>query len=586
MATQDKNILRDGFLELSGGVDSSQAPNLLKPNQSAFANNTIFRGGWAYPRSGWKKCTLTFSDSADANFHEFFQGSGTYQYDDGNGILISAHGGRLFRFKLSERDSAAVVSDISIASDLNPPNRDKSYFCQAENYMIVQDGQSLPIIYNGAVSRRSDPTKQEVPVGAQMGYCMGRLVVAQGQQYTIGDLVYGTSGTVANYYRDSVLKFTENTFLNEGGSFGVPLSCGEITALQPIANINTVLGQSEIAIFTKDAVFSNQMPFNRDSWKNLNTPLQRVLQINYGAESDRCVVPVNGDLFYRSHDGIRSLVFAVRNFSELGNLPISGEMGVVLDKDTEHLLPFASGVVFDNRFFTTVSPVKSSLGVYHRALLGIDFDPISGIANRTNPAWQGIFTGINVLQILTITHLNQHRCFMFALNAALSEIELWEMTSGDEYGDGPGDKFDNSVNPIQWTIESRAMNFGSQFDMKRLHSSDIFVDRVSGECSIEVEYRPDSYACWATWDTFEFCATNKQCVSDFGECPTLSNIKEQYQTKIQLTSPPDEFNPVTKQLFKTGYEFQVRLKCKGFFRIKQCRFNAYMEQESPYGNRL
>src|SRR6185436_13856518 len=150
-----------------------------------------------------------------------------------------------------------------------------------------------------------------VPVGNQITYYMGRIWVAKGREWVGGDIVFGPSGTASLGQRDSMLKFTENVFLNEGGAFAVPMQCGEITALKPIANINTALGQGELVIFTEGAAFAMLVPQDRTTWKNTKEPLVKMVQLSNGAFSQDGVVNVNEDLFYRSNDGIRSLAFSV-----------------------------------------------------------------------------------------------------------------------------------------------------------------------------------------------------------------------------------------------------------------------------------
>ena len=118
--------------------------------------------------------------------------------------------------------------------DTESPTADHVFFQQAENWLVVQDQQSPPYLYNGGSLRRA--TGEEVPIGGPMAYGKGRLWVANGSEYYGGDLVYGDPA----YGRDSVIRFTENTFLNEGGAFAV--SNGPITGLAFGANLDTSLG--------------------------------------------------------------------------------------------------------------------------------------------------------------------------------------------------------------------------------------------------------------------------------------------------------------------------------------------------------
>lgn len=578
MSVRDPHRISDGSLSLEGGCDTGRTPNLLAANQIQFGTNATLRGGWAMPRPGVRKIVLSFSSEEDeANFHRNFQGAGAYTYDAGTGSLISQQGGRQFRIDLS-LSNTFKVADISIADDLNPNNRLVTTALQAENYFIIQDGQSKPFIYNGASSQRAVAAQGQIPTCEHMAYVLGRLWGSQGNSYIAGDIVYGSSGSEAQDHRDAILYFTENDFLNEGGAFSVPLSSGPITAMLPIANINTAIGQAGLVIHTPGAIFTNSVPADRTQWKNLTTPIQQIIQINYGGVASGAITNVNGDQYYRAADGWRSLVYAVRNFGEPGNFPISREMSYILDSDDPNLLPQASSVLFNNRLLGTCSPTRSDMGTFHRGLVVINFDLISSMRQKTPPAWEPIWTGWKILKVVTVKHLGVERCFLYVLNEAEDGIELWEITTGDQ--------FDNFTNRIEWTIASRAYNFGNSFDLKKLQSTDIFIDRVSGDVDITLQYKPDGYPCWLPWTTFKTCAKNQTCADDLENCEMPTTKQESYQTKLQATQPPDTFNPVTKEMFRTCFEVQTRLVVKGFCRIKQQRIDAHTTQEIPSGNRL
>lgn len=580
MATRDPKRVSDGYISSEGGIDSGRTPNLLARNQWAFAINATFRGGWPGPRPGYRKIQLDFgnNETLQAAFEDgLFQVAGDYNPDDGSGSLIHMAGGRVFRVNLA--NLAFPVQEISIAGDYNPSNIDQAWCCQGENFFIIQDGISKPFIYNGASPRRA--LDNEVPVGKQITYYMGRLWVARGREYVGGDIVFGPSGTAALDYRDSMLKFTENTFLNEGGAFTVPAQSGDITALKPIANINTALGQGELIIYTQNNVFANLVPQDRAAWKNTTNPIQRMVRLANGTYSQSAVVNVNEDLFDRTDNGIGSLAFSVRNAGQWGNTSISSEMSRILNDDARDFLRFASGVEFDNRLLMTASPgfVKDH-GTYHRCLVPLDFDLITSMREKFPPAWEGIWTGLRILQVVTVKHFGVKYCFAYVLNAD-DKIELWEITRDD--------RFDNNITDdvrITWSLESRAFDFGSKFDMVKLESGDSFYDRLAGTANFDIKFRPDSYPCWIDWDNWEECAKYKLCEGEFGVCPTLPNYKEQYRPKRQFVQPPDTMDPILKKMFRNGFDFQILLTITGHVRQKQIRLNAYQVQELPSGGQL
>lgn len=570
---RDTNRQSDGFLSLEGGCNQGIAPNLIQKNQSAFAVNTTFRGGWPTARPALKRCPLNFNGDSDletAFKSALFQTAGPYVSDDGLASGMSMQGGRVFRTSIEDFS----VQEITIAGDPNPPNIQIAWAIQAENFWILQDGQSKPFIYNGGSAQRATPT--QIPVASQMAYYMGRIWLAQGKKYVAGDIVYGPPSNS----RSSILYMTENAYLVGGGAFGVPAGSGNIVALKPIANINTALGQGDLIIFTENNVFATLVPQDRTQWNNSTQLLQRVIQLANGAYAQDSVVNVNEDLFYRS-DGIRSLAYSVRNVGQWGNTPISNEVREILAFDSEAFLQYGSGVNFDNRMLMTVSPaVSQGHGVYHRGLVVLDFDLITGIQGQLPPAWEGIWTGVNILKIFTVRHLRKERCFLYVLSSE-SEIELWELTKSDLFDN---DGTDNQR--IQWSIDTRSMDFGSKFDSINLFAGDMFIDNVSGQVDIELQYRPDSYPCWIDWDSWSECAKTELCAEDLVACQQLPNFRPQYRPYRQFVQPADSFDPILKTLNRVGYEFQFRLNVTGSARLKQFRANAYIYEQKPFGAQL
>src|SRR5207245_3351931 len=140
--------------------------------------------------------------------------------------LIASIGGRIYRINVSSDFSAHY---IGIPGDDNPAVLDHVWMEQAGGrWLVIQDGQSRALIWNGSLLRRSNPTVPEVPVGERMAYGMGRLWISKGNEFVGGDL-YGTPSPTATSslgYADAVLKFTENTYLNGGGAFTVPMESG------------------------------------------------------------------------------------------------------------------------------------------------------------------------------------------------------------------------------------------------------------------------------------------------------------------------------------------------------------------------
>jgi hypothetical protein len=575
---RDPGRVSDGFVSLERGMDSGRASNTLARNQVSFAINTTFRGGFPQCRPGFRKVELSFTDStALENFEDnLFQGASYYAGWARKSFLVAAIGGRLFRVD----PSTGGVTDISVVNDndvdASSSNLEKAWFAQGQEYLVVQDNQSKPVIFNGSESRRA--VEGELPVGNIMAYGMGRFTVAlpDGISFIMGDLLYGSSGTETAGFRDSILKVTENDFLNEGGVFTVPSSNGSISSIAYMANLDTSLGQGPMLVFTQDSIYSVNAPIDRALWKAVQYPIQTVALIGNGCVGDRGTVLVNNDIFYRSMDGIRSFALARREFGSWGNTPVSAEMNRVLEDDDKSKLNFGSSVLFDNRLLSTVSPYRSQgHGVAHRGLAVLDFDILSRMSGKEPPCWEGIWTGLNVLQLVSGNFDGEDKCYAFALNGA-GQIELWELTHDA--------KFDGDSDRITWSIEGRSFDFQSPWNLKRLESADLFVDNVVGQVGFNVDYRPDQNPKWQDWhdwtETAKYQVEESEVDPDYG--PPL--YREQYRSKMRLPSPQETGMQAHERPLKVFYELQPRIEITGQCRLKQMRLNAMQVQDTVRGD--
>ena len=577
MARIDPRSLSDGTLAITGGMNSGISPSLIGQNSVAFARNVAFRGSRPTTRPGWNKRVITFADGTTQTRFEdgLFQGAAPFEPFQGGSKLVASISGRLFRIDV---DSFYSCQELT-GTDVNSPFRDKAWFEQAEDFLIVQDNESNPFIYDGAILRRVDPIGddpgdvREVPVGNAMVYANGRLWVTRpnGKSFVAGNIVYGEDGTSAYNGRDAVLKFTENQFLNGGGEFAVPFNAGKIRAMRAIANIDTSLGQGPIQVFTERGVFSVNAPFDRTTWQNLKYPIQTVSLLGGGAPSHEGTILVNGDIWFRSPEGIRSFQIARRDFNAWVNTPLSTEMTDVIANDDRNLLDHASAVLFDNRYLVVASPFRvADHGICWRGVIALDFHNVSGITVRTAPVYDGIWTGLNILQLVPLGD----RCFLFVLNAS-NKIELWELSLADA--------FDNGSTRIAAYIDTARYGFGDTgWSRKNLSTGDLWMSDVNGLVNFTVQFRPDNHPCYLTWHSFSVDARNKTCPT--ANCQVPASLHSQYRTRKRLPLPDDSCNARDNMPFRSGYEFQARIAWVGHARIDKLRLIAHTPDEDtlPY----
>ncbi len=484
----------------------------------------------------------------------------------------------LFLQYISSAANATVVAGTAVLTDQdepiiefqeNPASLELVYMFQAEIYAIILGGQHKTIIFDGLTSRQAGV--KEVPPGLLGIYVWGRIWITLTDQrsFVAGDLVRGPSGTPANGFIDAILKFTENDFLNEGGTFGVPVNAGPITAMIELATQDTSLGQGNLLVMTLNSVFSVNTPVDRTTWKNLTYPIQTVALIGYGATGPRFACSINGDAWMRTQDGFRSFMVSRRDFGTWGNTPMSREIVPIIDFDSANLLYFGSCIFFDNRFIATVSPYETENGFLHKGLVALNFDLISSLAGKTNPAWEGAWSGLEVFQLTKGTTNGVERGFAWVQNGDC--LQLWEIKKTG-YFDAISDGSSITRTSIQGWAETRAMDFSTPEQLKSLRMAELAVDEIVDLVIIRIKFRPDQYPQWLDWATIQLCATVSQCnitAPTGSECSVWKPGTKLYAARIRIPAPPESCNTITEELIKDGHEFQFRIEWTGSVRFRK-----------------
>jgi len=352
-------------------------------------------------------------------------------------------------------------------------------------------------------------TFPQLPPGRMMAYSMGRIweSLPNGLSFIAGDIVGGSSGSPAFNYRDGVLNASENTFLAGGGSFSVPSNLGQIAAMKTTAQLDASLGQGPLMVVCPNGVFSVNAPADRTTWASLTYPIVSESLIGLGGLSQDTTLVANGDLLFRSVDGIRSLLMARRDFWSWGNAPISFEVQDILDGDNVALLPFGSAVQFDNRMLMTCTPTQGPLGVYHPGLISLNFDPVSSLQGKEPSVYDGLWQDLNILKVLEGQFNGVHRCFAFVLNSALNQIQLVEIMRSVN-GAGVG-YLDNGITPVTWKFETPAVfnrvdGKKEIFDLVGLDGGEFYVGDIQPGQTVAfvIEYKPDLSSLWFPWHSF------------------------------------------------------------------------------------
>ncbi len=423
----------------------------------------------------------------------------------------------------------------------------------------------------------------ELPAAGPMVYYQGRIWYANGQTYTAGDIVGGPAGTLAYKFTDAILKVTENPLAVGGDGFKVPSNAGNITCLTYTANLDTTTGQGPLYACTRKQIYALAVPVSRTDWiaaGNNNQPLQTVVQIKFGPVNDRSTVHVNGDLFYQSLEpSIRSLFVSIRYFQQWANRQISHNENRILQFNNRALMPFATGIQFDNRLLMGVQLVQTPVGVASQAIIPLDFDVISQFGQEgadVPPAWEGMWEGLDHLQLFEGDFGGLQRAFSVVHSRATGGIEVWELTTSS--------KTDNGDNRVTMRAEWPAFEWGKIFDQKKLDGGELWIDRVSGTVEITGEYRVDADACWQPWFFTSFCAARTTCEDvDNPVCYPLAGYCEGYKCPITFPTPPaPKCASFNKRPVDRGYQFQPRVTIKGWCRVRGLLVFSLPLERAPF----
>lgn len=614
----------DGAFDWSGGVDSSKVttlasqltPNGLGRNQLSWLNNATVRNGGIRQRTGWQPLLNLISSG-------YWQGGYMYEPDSGYPYLVFQLSGILYSAQLVP---PYTVTDLTGGNPAlrNPGTKaiaEMAFFVQGENLLVIQAGDyftnpnadptgflggpspTLPLFWDGTNLRRSKgiqttapamlPNVNELPAATCMDYYGGHIWYAQARQVAAGDMVGGPSGTAGNHLRDSILSVTENPLCFGGDGFSVPTFSGNIRALKHSANINASLGQGQFFIFTRKTIYSLTVPTTRTDWigaDNSNQPRLDVVQLVNGAVGDRCIVPVNGDLFYQSFEpGVRSLVIATRYFAQWANTPISQNENRALAANDRSLMRFSSGIEFENRMWQLVLPKLASDGenVVHQAVIPLDFDNVSNLATATtgasNPVWEGAYDGLQFVQLFTGDFGGLPRAVAVTISDVSGVFQIWELTT---YA-----TTENGDNRVTWAAEFPAFTWASgssasnlEYHLKQLMGGECWIDGVSGTVDFDAYYRVDADPCWRKWMHTQFC-TARNCNEEqpVKVCYPPETFQQGYVFPVVFPQPPlTACDSMHVRPPVIGYQFQVKVIIKGWCRIRGILLYAQPHSKPQY----
>lgn len=539
------------------GVSSAVTPELLPPSQLAWGKNIRTRGAKPGTRPSLKYMGTLPSG--------LVQGVSYFGVQGGMGVI--SIGGHIYRLRIGL--NSATFEEIALPW-FNSGIIKQVYMQQTVETLVIQDGQSNPILYDGSTAERSVPEDGGVPLGRQMAYGNGRLWVAiNGKELVAGDIRSNVIG--------SELLFTETNYLSSGGTFFFPEG---ITGLNFIATTGTS-DYGALLIFGRDTCDALRADITyRDLWAQTPGFITSVLR-HTGCASHWSLAQVNQDLYWRdSAGGIRSIRSSLADESGAGNAPISREVSRLTDYDSQKLLPFCSTISFNNRLLMTSSPrLNKRGGITWGSLISLDFAPISTMRGKSFPSYDGQWDGINFTHLFQGQFNGRSRAFAVTLNDDNSN-SLWEIMAdgrgaiGDETiecSDG------SSTNGITCSVEYGRRSFGISGVRKRLERCDVYLWAMRGDVDLSVYWRADNNQKWQSWgDAVEVCAKDGDPEVPGASTHVWRNLLPQQRPQIKTFTIPSNIDDITKYSLANGFEFQIRLVWTGQVHIYKTILHSQM----------
>lgn len=585
-----ENLVFDGQNSFLGGQDASKSPQLIPKDSYSAGINTNVSKGAITPRWSWGKKKLIFPDEVlpiSGNrfvpYSEIFH-SGRFQalipYSIGvNYYLIIVIAGVIF---LVNRNTFEVtIIPIQDGSSLNE-TAPRLNWSNAGRFLVIFDWPNFPVILEGITAKRADPTLFEVPISVMGTYNQNRLFIANaGNEFTGGD----PTGNLATL--DAPVTFEEveaPAGLYLGQIFQLPTADinERITAMGFLQLTDTSTGIGPLIIGTRRAIYSFNTQTPRASWDagNFGSLFAQV-----GIAGPRSFVNVNSDIFFLSPDGyVRTASMSRDEQKKWSRVPLSREVQNWLKYWDKSLIPYGVLGYFNNKIFISANPYRTNAqstnripihDVAYGGFVVIGLDNLATLRQGGNPAWDGLYTGVRPMDIVTC----DDRCFVMSKDADFSN-ELYEIDPSITY-----DTSEGKIRYVRSIIYTRELDCESDFQNKGVHSLDLNLSNIEGDFSINTEFRPTHTSRFVEWRKFNHVAPWRVCdVPD--ECD-INGLEPHNLRDLTLGSPNEgeTCDPVNQSLYNVFRRLQLKFTIEGkYWELEAFRLKAISLKQAEIDN--
>lgn len=561
------------------GVDTSTDPSTGRIITAFDAVNRSFRGGVNRTRPPFIEADLEFAD--DACEYAFYNGnvSGVFGYKQINNQtqphLIVAVGNSL----LAGRVYATKISFKCIYDEIDPQWQ-HSFFVQAEEILVWQNGNQDPQVWDGLSSSTQSASEavasvgksSPMPVGNIMAYAHGRIFVA-----TEENIVYASDHIYSQGFgkNKTVVNFEETEYPEGGDGFGSYSQIGRITGMSVIPRHPEANGHGEVIVFGENGAWSiDPTPprVGESGW--LNLAIQQVVLLGRGCAGPHSIIHVNNDIFYRSLDrGISSFKNSITDRREAwADKNLSREVSRYVNFDSLDLLQFSSSILADNRLIMSCAVRGEQSEEYgnHRFGLGmvvLDLDRGSTI-NPTDEgfSWDGLWTGPRPTGMATVSIDNYPKHYVASYDSdGKNRIYLLTHLSENDKSNGVRSKI-KSFYSFGDLFEIQ--NDGQEVACSTFSGAWIYFSDVTSKAYISSSHRPDRYKIWNT--IMDSASVGWEPQDDLLHLNEQFAGSQSYSGAINTASPArQKFRKAGPEAVTSGFSHQVMVSMEGVVTINR-----------------
>lgn len=575
------DFLVDGATDFLGGQDSSKIPDRIPENAYAAGINVSVANGVLHPRWGLVRFSNEFEDGYildpyrhTRTYRSIFE-SGKFQaaapyYVGLELYIILVISGHIFAFN---PDSKTIVHvPIEDGSDLNY-RAQRINWAAAGKHLVLYDFPAYPVILDGLNARRSNPLDLEIPAASQGAFNQNRLFIANnGSEFTGGDPV----GSLAA--PDAPLTFLEVLTPGSpyyGQIFQLPTSDHNdpITFMGFLQVTDVSTGIGPLIIATDRAIYSYATHVPRSNWEQ--GQFGSLLCYNAGVAGPRAFANANSDAFFLANDGyVRSLSMSRSEQQAWARIPISIEVKKWFKAWDSSLIKLGFVSYFNNKLFFSVNPYRVSVTDFetqfpvadyaHGGLVVMELDTLTSFGQAAKPTWAGLWTGVRPMEMVNLGTR------AFIISKDLTNINrIYEINPDITY-----DIADDYIRPVKSRVRTREYSFQDGFLNKEIHSIDVVLEKIQGDFSMDVNYKPGHGFCFLPWVEFKHHAPWRMCDMPL----TCVNGFEGHAFRDLTFGAPDpgeECSPLTADYYRVFKKLQLEVTLQGaYWELHELRVKA------------